>query len=287
MRKIPSDNLVLPPGWNAKKLAAEKAVAKSLDKPKTIGEFSNVWGELKENLSKISKNKCFYCETVRVRDDYQVDHYRPKSGVEANGHRGYWWLAFEVSNLRFACRFCNERRVSNGAIVGGGGKSSEFPLLKGGIRATKPDDILRDEYPALIDPYRGDEVGLIGFNDLGVATPQASREDEPVYFERARASIRIYHLNHAYIRRRREQKALVIRRKIAEVTLQLALAIRRHGTGNEQAALDAISRAGQIMDELGEMRGQDEEYSMLTTHILKLNQGANRRWIDRLLATPA
>ena len=128
---------------------------------------------------------------------------------------------------------------------------------------------------------------MIGFNDLGVATPQAAIAEEPTEFERARASIRIYHLNHAYIRRRREQKALVIRRKIAEVTLQLNMAVRRTEGGNPQAALDAKARAGKLMLELTDMRKANEEYSALTTHILRLNQTRDRRWIDRLLATAA
>ncbi len=287
MRGISLSDLVLPPDWSTQALAAENAVKAAADKSAKIGEYAAVWGELKDSLSTLSRNKCFYCETLRIRDDYQVDHYRPKGGVAANGHSGYWWLAFKSSNLRFACRFCNERRVNTGSVVGGGGKSSEFPLLPGGTRATKPTDPIEDEYPALIDPCRADEVGLIGFNDLGVATPQAAIAEEPTEFERARASIRIYHLNHAYIRRRREQKALIIRRKIAEVTLQLDMAVRRTKAGNPQAALDAKGRAGQLMSELAEMRKADEEYSALTTHVLKLNQTHNRRWIDRLLATAA
>ncbi len=280
-------DLVLPDGWTTRAAEAKKAVAAAADKPGKIGEYAAVWGELKTPLSILSENKCFYCETQRVRDDYQVDHYRPKSGVPANGHTGYWWLAFQSDNLRFACRFCNERRINAGSVAGGGGKSSEFPLLEGGTRAATPADALDDEYPALIDPCRANEVGLIGFTDLGVATPQATQADEPIDFERARASIRIYHLNHAYIRRRREQKALIIRRKIAEVTLQLDMSVRRRKAGNAQAALDAQSRAAQLVQELVDMRKAKEEYSVLTTYILRSNQGQNRRWIERLLATAA
>lgn len=283
MRCIPLCDLVLPPGWPAQAAAAKEAVAAAPNKSEKIAQYATVWGELKTPLSKLSENKCFYCETERVRDDYQVDHYRPKGGVAANGHNGYWWLAFNSDNLRFACRFCNERRISAGSVAGGGGKSSEFPLLEGGTRATKPTDPLIDEYPALIDPCREDEVVLIGFNDLGVAMPQAIQAVEPIEFERARASIRIYHLNHAYIRRRREQKALIIRRKIAEVTLQLDMSLRRRTSGNLQAAHDAKQRAGELMLELAAMRKAKEEYSALTTHILRSNKGPNRPWIDRLL----
>jgi uncharacterized protein (TIGR02646 family) len=287
MRHVALGNLVLPDGWTKRAASAAIAVGAAANKISKIGEHADVWGELKEPLSRLSENKCFYCETQRVRDDYQVDHYRPKSGVPANGHTGYWWLAFKSDNLRFACRFCNERRVSAGAVAGGGGKSSEFPLLVGGTRATKSSDPLEDEYPALIDPCCAAEVGLIGFNDLGVATPQASQADEPIDFERARTSIRVYHLNHAYIRRRREQKALVIRRKIAEVSLQLDVSIRRRKSGNHQAALDAQNAAVKIINELIEMRKASEEYSALTTHILKLNNSPDRRWIDRVLASAA
>ncbi|WP_448208568.1 hypothetical protein [Azospirillum sp. sgz302134] len=285
MRFIDTSSLSLPVGWidQAKLAAGEVAKAKG-NRADVIESYSHVWRALKEPLAKLSHYKCYYCETVRVRDDYEVDHFRPKSGTSSDGHSGYWWLAFDASNLYFSCRFCNQRRRGiNGEEAGG--KGSAFPLLEGGIRAVKPSDILEDEYPALADPCKRHEPSLIGFNDIGVAVPQPSRIGEPVEFERARTSIRIYNLNHGWLRRRREQKALIIRRKIGELTLQLEMHVRRSKSGNHQAAQDALARATQIKDELSLMRAPDEEYSSLATHILNLSVSKQRPWISRILMT--
>ena len=65
--------------------------------------------------------KCAYCEG-QIHNSGDIDHYRPRRAVEdedgnrvmvnSNGeervpHPGYYWLAYEWSNLLYACSDCN------------------------------------------------------------------------------------------------------------------------------------------------------------------------------------
>lgn len=73
-----------------------------------------------EDLKLLYKNKCAVCERDRGYE-LQVDHYRPKktrnnkTGLKYN-QPGYYWLAYEWSNLIPLCSKCN------------GNKSNKFPL---------------------------------------------------------------------------------------------------------------------------------------------------------------
>src|SRR5262249_14198650 len=83
-----------------------------------------LWGELKFHLCELFHGKCAYCES-RVRASYggDVEHYRPKGKVdEDNSHPGYYWLAYNPSNLLPSCALCNQAR----------GKMTHFPIAPDG-----------------------------------------------------------------------------------------------------------------------------------------------------------
>src|SRR5437868_988560 len=51
-------------------------------------------------LSLLFHNKCAYCESsYAATQPMDVEHYRPKGGVEGEAHEGYWWLASRWNNL--------------------------------------------------------------------------------------------------------------------------------------------------------------------------------------------
>lgn len=80
-------------------------------------------------LKEIYKNKCGYCETVTAAGaELRVDHYRPKDMVKEDllHLTGYYWLAYEWSNLVLACEKCNRA------------KSNKFPLEQNGVRCYQP-----------------------------------------------------------------------------------------------------------------------------------------------------
>ena len=72
------------------------------------------------DLMELYKNKCAICERNRGTE-LQVDHYRPKKTRDNKSELkynqpGYYWLAYEWSNLIPLCSYCNLN------------KSNKFPL---------------------------------------------------------------------------------------------------------------------------------------------------------------
>lgn len=109
--------------------------------------------DVKDNLFEGQKAKCCYCENFRSPSrEFDAEHFRPKAGVAGEpNHPGYWWLAYEWSNLLYACKTCNETY-----------KKTQFPI--DGERACRPEDDLDVENPALVNPIDEDPEEFIGFD---------------------------------------------------------------------------------------------------------------------------
>lgn len=114
--------------------------------------------------------KCAYCEApIRDYQHGDVEHFRPKAGVtEENGqpvylldedgrvkidadgepvkHPGYYWLAYDWTNLVPSCTKCNQDEVRQGRRIG---KHTRFPVQ--GRHAQRPDEVA-GEKPLLINP---------------------------------------------------------------------------------------------------------------------------------------
>ncbi len=110
------------------------------------------------------QGKCVYCESFIT--DFQrgdIEHFRPKgavtdsddnpiritdrSGAERD-HWGYYWLAYDETNLMPTCQLCNQ---PSGEKIG---KWARFPVT--GTYAKYHDDDLTSERPALINPLTDD-----------------------------------------------------------------------------------------------------------------------------------
>jgi len=115
-------------------------------------------------LKEIYHNKCAYCEGYSsAQAPFQVEHYRPKDEAsikindkkaKINGHQGYYWLAYNWSNLLWSCYWCNQK------------KSSLFPIENESNRIINPplnanNDLdedkcqsatLKSETPMLLNP---------------------------------------------------------------------------------------------------------------------------------------
>ena len=120
---------------------------------KTFTFDSRIYGHpsVKETLIETHHGKCCYCE-MKLRDG-DIEHFRPKGQVaEDNAHPGYYWLAYEWSNLLFACKTCNQRF-----------KRTFFPLRDPSKRARSHRDNLMKEEPLLIHPAEEDPERFIGF----------------------------------------------------------------------------------------------------------------------------
>ncbi len=139
------------PGGPTSKTALEKR--KTLLKEGSRHRFSDhVYGHdsVRGELRKVYRNKCAYCEGRTSHGSApRVDHYRPKKKVKnEDGHPGYYWLAYEWSNLVHSCEKCN------------GIKSNHFPVQ--GKRVSEPgvdpdrwladSETLLKEEPLLLNP---------------------------------------------------------------------------------------------------------------------------------------
>jgi hypothetical protein len=101
--------------------------------------YSN--GVIKQKLLAFFYSKCAYCEDYMGNTksyiekpiwDWQTEHYRPKDGVkEDKTHIGYYWLAYECTNLLISCPICNSLLR----------KSNHFPLLPNTVRLKDEDFI--------------------------------------------------------------------------------------------------------------------------------------------------
>jgi hypothetical protein len=121
----------------------EKARAKRTIAEGQRYEFvRTIWSRLKRHLFDLFDGKCAYCESlVEHISAGDVEHYRPKARVDdAQGHPGYFWLAYDYRNLLPCCEKCNRGR----------GKANHFPVQ--GRHAWREEELAK-ERPLLLNPY--------------------------------------------------------------------------------------------------------------------------------------
>jgi hypothetical protein len=152
---------------------------------KSLKDGNKVWSLVKPWLEKLNHNKCWFCDGECDQAEYDVEHFRPKKGITQNhtplmypaSHhkngmplRGYWWLAFDITNYRLSCQYCN-RGNSEASISYG--KKNDFPLENESSRVLKPDDDLSVEKPLLLDPINSNDTKLLTYLSSGYASPCA------------------------------------------------------------------------------------------------------------------
>nr|AGU10135.1 hypothetical protein [uncultured organism] len=139
--------------------------------------------KMKAQLRADQHHKCCYCESLFTDTSYgDVEHFRPKAGYqqlwEGPLHKpGYYWLAYEWSNLFFSCQICNQEY-----------KGNYFPLANHATaRAKTHHDNIGQEQPLLLNPaldtpanhltFVGDAIGVI--DARGKASIQGFGLDRP------------------------------------------------------------------------------------------------------------
>lgn len=193
-------------------------------------EFDDhLYGLLKQHLFDLSNNRCAYCEAkLKHVDNGAVEHYRPKASVrEDPAHSGYYWLAYDPTNLLPSCGLCNTS-----------GKHTQFPVA--GSRATSPQASLEDERPLLINPYKEDPLDHLKFLSTGDIVDKT---------ERGKKTIEI-----CLLERLREFR----REAMERLATKLNILIIKHD-GNLEKAYSAV------IEDLS--RGQDEYCNALMDHL--------------------
>lgn len=124
---------------------------------------------VKPALLKAQNATCCYCETRLVGTFGEIEHFRPKDGYVQNKadktlHKpGYYWLAYEWTNMLVACGVCNNKKMNY------------FPIEKKDIR----DNAIKErrieiESPYIINPYEtsdeeiAKQLGFIGALEIGL-----------------------------------------------------------------------------------------------------------------------
>jgi len=75
-------------------------------------DFPQIWGEAKDELGKMSRRKCSYCESaIAHRGDGQVEHFKPKSLFPS--------LAYDWGNYFLSCGGCNRPKSDKWPKSGG------------------------------------------------------------------------------------------------------------------------------------------------------------------------
>jgi hypothetical protein len=124
---------------------------------------------LKDELLKLSDNKCWFSETTNSYSHYDVEHFRPKKeakDLNDNDRDGYWWLAFDYHNYRICGNVGNRK------------KGGWFPLREGSDVATYENSDLELEEIYLLDPINDYDVTLIAFDEEGKAIPVPTITDD-------------------------------------------------------------------------------------------------------------
>lgn len=120
----------------------------------------NIYGALsvKNALRKDQHEKCAFCESKFSHIGYgDVEHLRPKRGYKQNSrdrlcYPGYYWLAYEWSNLFYSCQLCNQRF-----------KRNLSPLQNTRQRARSHHHDIGAEKPLLVDPAAVDPSLFVTF----------------------------------------------------------------------------------------------------------------------------
>ena len=268
MRYVDRSKLVKPAGWLQRARAASQAVAAGADP----NDHSIVWRDLKDGLANLLHDKCWYCESPVERSDNAVDHFRPKNRVSdaANPHAGYRWLAFDESNFRYACTYCNSRRID---VEGGtaGGKADRFPLLSEAQRVYATGSVAAEQ-PLLLDPCEMADWRSLGCHQENGQPCAAS--SNPISKRKAEASIEIYHLDYEPTCKRRHAAAVQLMADVDEGKRLFQLAA--HDTSREGDFKAVAARLRRTID-------RDSPYSGDMHFLLRGQRGEEHPWIQELL----
>jgi len=82
---------------------------------------SDIYGakSVKNKLKGVQRNKCCFCEARVAHVSHgDVEHFRPKGGFQQDEgdeliKPGYYWLAYDWSNLFLSCQICNQIHKKN------------------------------------------------------------------------------------------------------------------------------------------------------------------------------
>jgi uncharacterized protein (TIGR02646 family) len=139
------------------------AAVTTADRALIIESNEGMWGELKQYFCDALQRKCWYSESINDFAHCHVDHFRPKSKAVAEDgtdQGGYWWLAFNWRNYRYAAPAGNVR------------KRDYFHINAN--KANSPTDALESEDIRFLDPTEPEDPHKLIFNNDGTISPKST-----------------------------------------------------------------------------------------------------------------
>lgn len=258
-------NSIPPAKWLTKAQALEKRLVKAKSaraRRNLIDTNQSLWhdSELKQWLSDLSKGKCWYSEATGDGHYWHVDHFRPKHEVKdenGNQYEGYWWLAFDWRNYRFAAAAPNTQ------------KSSVFPVRNNAWACTPVDDI-EYEQPFLLDPASPVDWAFLSFDSAGY--PRAANSLDNWNKLRVSTSITVLQLR---------RKALVDgRKKIWGKTDRMAIRARNRMADLERDRPAAKTRLEEAIQDLKQLVDDDAPYSAVARACV---QSHGLKWLNDMV----
>lgn len=230
-----------------------------------IDSNENLWKELKGHLAALSHNKCWYTESINAAAHCHVDHFRPKKEVideDKNITSGYWWLAFDWLNYRFAGPAPNVR------------KKSYFHVIAN--RALNYGDVCENEDILLLDPIDINDPDELAFTNEGLVKPK-SDDMQSRNFKRVDYSVRRLNLNAPTLIDVRKDKFNKATTLVINIERLLLLQNRNYDISRK----NIISK---LMKELWEMCARKSEFSATVKYCLK---GTGLDWALEIVAKAA
>jgi uncharacterized protein (TIGR02646 family) len=238
-------------------LEATKALCRARNRGRRIFDFDRgiyAHDAVKAALLSAQHGKCCFCEAYVAHIQFgDVEHFRPKRGCRQSSRAplmrpGYYWLAYDWSNLFLCCEICNRRH-----------KGTLFPLRNPTRRARAHAHSVPREKPVFIDPAADDPEKFIGFHDE-VAFPIANNR-------RGRETIEALQLNRLELQRCRRSWLVVLKNLKADRDL-LAHTLAET-TNSDAELLDKMARRLKEIDALLSARQQDSaEYAGMARALL-------------------
>lgn len=238
---------------------------------KIIDANQRHWGRLKELLSKWSFGKCWYSEVRDLGSDYHVDHYRPKGRVRDEGlpdRDGYWWLAFNWTNLRFAVSWVNSPHKGAGGVAQG--KVDHFPI-KPGSQPIGSGGSTDDELPLLLDPISETDYLFIDFDETGNPVPTVGGWGE----QRVRGTTFILHLDSPRMTEARQKVWRDCERRLQRAHDALNAPADKYNTDREKTAQNWIQEVCEMLRPDAELSAVARACVAKSEHVWARNLSSN------------
>lgn len=154
--------------------AASNALIQQVEGGTMIFTFDiGIYGHksVKTLLRELQHGKCCFCEDHIAHVEHgDVEHFRPKGGFQINENQplqtpGYYWLAYDFSNLFYCCQICNQVY-----------KKNYFPLSDENKRVRSHKQDLLQEDSLLIHPELDDPTIFLTFVDEVIKPLNSSKK---------------------------------------------------------------------------------------------------------------